>query len=233
MRYPKCALAALTLLVACGPASSDDDSSATKAAAPEPVQAVSLLGDSLRTLPLPAETRTRYEQQLAQAKTAFDHTPSDADSIIWYARRLAYLGRHREALDVYTKGIAQYPDNPWLYRHRGHRYISVREFDRAVADLTRAGDLVRGRPDEVEPDGEPNALGIPTSTLQFNIWYHLGLTDYLRGNYAKAYADYVECMKVSKNDDSIAAVSDWMWMTLMRMNRNDEAAKVLERITPK
>ena len=40
-------------------------------------------------------------------------------------------------------------------------------------------------------------------------------------------------MKVSNNDDSIVATSDWMWMTLMRLNRKADAAKVLERITPK
>jgi hypothetical protein len=39
-------------------------------------------------------------------------------------------------------------------------------------------------------------------------------------------------MKVSTNDDSIVATSDWMWMTLMRLNRKADAAKVLERITP-
>ena len=40
-------------------------------------------------------------------------------------------------------------------------------------------------------------------------------------------------MTVSKNDDSVAATSDWLWMTLMRLGRKAEAAKVLERITPK
>jgi hypothetical protein len=40
-------------------------------------------------------------------------------------------------------------------------------------------------------------------------------------------------MKVSHNDDSITATSDWMWMTLMRLDRKAEAATVLERITPK
>ena len=40
-------------------------------------------------------------------------------------------------------------------------------------------------------------------------------------------------MKVSTNDDSIVATSDWMWMTLMRLDRKTEAAKVLERIAPK
>ena len=40
-------------------------------------------------------------------------------------------------------------------------------------------------------------------------------------------------MKVSTNDDSIVATSDWTWMTRCALNRKAEAAKVLERITPK
>ena len=112
----------LLIFAACGAPKPAEDADNTKAATPDPVQTVSFLGDSLRTLPLSAETRTKYEQQLAQAKAAYDHTPTDVDSIIWYARRLGYLGQFREAIDVYGKGIALYPDNPWLYRHRGHRF---------------------------------------------------------------------------------------------------------------
>ena len=40
-------------------------------------------------------------------------------------------------------------------------------------------------------------------------------------------------MKVSTNDDSITATSDWQWMTYMRLGDKAAAAKVLERITPK
>mgnify|MGYP006178114509 CR=1 FL=1 len=54
-----------------------------------------------------------------------------------------------------------------------------------VADLERAASLVRGRPDEVEPDGAPNRFNIPTSTLQSNIWYHLGLAYYMRGEFGE------------------------------------------------
>ena len=109
----------------------------------------------------------------------------------------------------------------------------IRQFAKAQADFEKAAQLVKGKPDEIEPDGAPNPAGKPRSTLQFNIWYHLALSHYLQGNYARAYDAWVECMKVSNNDDSIVATSDWMWMTLMRLNRKAEAAKVLERITPK
>ena len=90
-----------------------------------------------------------------------------------------------------------------------------------------------GTKDEIEPDGAPNAAGVPRSTLQFNIWYHLGLAYYLKGDFANAKRAYEECMKVSNNDDSITATTDWQWMTLMRMGDKAGAAKVLERITPK
>ena len=171
------------------------------AAPPPGAQAISFLGDTLRTLPLGAETRARYEKQLAEAKTALDHTPTNADSLIWYGRRLAYLGRIREAIDVFSRGIALYPDNPWLYRHRGHRYISVRELDRAARDLERATELTQGKPDEVEPDGQPNARNMPIGTLQSNIAYHLALAYYLQGDFARALPVYRREMADARNDD--------------------------------
>src|SRR5262249_51186543 len=130
-------------------------------ALPAGVEAISLLGDTLRTFPLSATVRARYEQQLAEARRAYEHTPENADSIIWYARRLGYLGRIRESIAVYTHGILLYPNDPWMYRHRGHRYITVREFDNAIGDLERADKLMEGRPDVVEPDGQPNAVNTP------------------------------------------------------------------------
>src|SRR5918998_1529514 len=119
--------------------------------------AISLLGDTLRTLPLERETRRRYEQQLAQARSAYERAPADVDSIIWLGRREAYLGHFREAIRIYTRGIQLHPYDARFYRHRGHRYISVREFNNAIVDLERAARLAEVRPDQVEPDGQPNA----------------------------------------------------------------------------
>ena len=143
---------------------------------------------------------------------------------------MAIQRRDRDVLEGHRDRIRTIPK---FYRHRGHRYISIRQFAKAQADFEKAAQLIKGKPDEIEPDGAPNPAGKPRSTLQFNIWYHLALSHYLQGNYAKAYDAQVECMKVSNNDDSIVATSDWMWMTLMRLNRKADAAKVLERITPK
>jgi tetratricopeptide (TPR) repeat protein len=196
------------------------------------VQAISLLGDTLVPLELPPPVLAQREADLAAARQAYEADPNNADATIWYGRRLAYLGLYREAIDVYTRGLAKHPDDARLYRHRGHRYITVREFENAVHDLSRAAKLIEGRVDEVEPDGQPNARGIPTSTLQSNIWYHLGLAHYLRGDFERALQAYEECLKVSNNPDMLVATSHWLYMTLRRLERTREAADVLLPITP-
>ena len=201
----------------------------TQTAKPE---ATSLSGKPL-FVPATLPNKQKLEADLAQAEKTLAANPKDAEAMIWVGRRLGYLWRFNDAIAMFTKGIELHPDNPKFYRHRGHRYISIRQFARAQADFEKAAQLIKGKPDEIEPDGAPNPAGKPRSTLQFNIWYHLGLAYYLQGNYAKAYDAYVECMKVSNNDDAMTATSDWMWMTLMRLNRKADAAKVLERITPK
>lgn len=216
----------------CGPAACRTASSvAATAALPDSAEAVSLLGEPLRSPELPAATRTAYERRLAEARRAYDRTPANADSITWLGRRTAYLGRYREAIAIFTEGIAKHPGDARMYRHRGHRHITVRELDQAIADLARAAALTAGRPDEIEPDGIPNALNIPTSTLQSNIWYHLGLAHYLKGDFNSALGAYREAMRVSTNPDMLVATSHWLYMTLRRLGRDGEARAVLAPIS--
>jgi tetratricopeptide (TPR) repeat protein len=224
MRYR---IATLVLLVA-GCRSSPDLPSLPQASAD--VEAVSLLGTPLARPVLPDSTRRKYEAALADARQRHEADPGDADAIIWLGRRTAYLGRYRDAIDVYTRGIQRHADDARLYRHRGHRYITIRQFDRAIADLERAASLVAGRDDEIEPDGLPNARNMPTSTLQSNIWYHLGLAYYLKGDFERALRAYRACLDVSKNPDMLVATSHWLYMTLRRLSRLAEATRVLDPI---
>ena len=202
------------------------------AAAEQKPEATSLSGKPL-FIPAALPDQQKLEANQAQAEKTLAANPKDPEAIIWVGRRLGYLWRFNDAIAMFSKGIALYPDNPKFYRHRGHRYISIREFAKAQADFEKAVQLVKGKPDEIEPDGQPNPANKPRSTLQFNIWYHLALSHYLQGNYQRAHDAWAECMKVSNNDDSIVANTDWMWMSLMRLNRKAEAAKLLERIQPK
>jgi tetratricopeptide (TPR) repeat protein len=191
----------------------------------------SLLGAPLYPIEMAPAEKAKLDSNLAVAQTEYDKNPNDPERIIWLGRRLAYLWRYRDAIEVYSTGMALHPDYAKLYRHRGHRYITVREFDKAIADLEKAAKLIRGVPDEIEPDGAPNQYNIPTSTSHSNIWYHLGLAYYLKGNFKNALRCYLECMKFSKiNDDMLCATSDWLYMTYRRLGRVDEANKVLEPI---
>ena len=181
--------------------------------------------------PVSPEAKLDMETKLKEAQTQYEANPNSADAMIWVGRRLAYLGRFAESIDTYTKGVERFPADARFYRHRGHRRITLRQFDLAIADLKKAAQLTRGKPDEIEPDGQPNARNIPTSTLQFNIWYHLGLAYYLTGQNQKALDAYRECLKVSKTPDRLVSTTHWLYMTLRRLKRNAEAANALKPIT--
>jgi tetratricopeptide (TPR) repeat protein len=206
-------------------------SAAQTAAANRQPEARSLSGEPLYSPDPPASSKARLEADLATAQAAYDKDPSALDATVWLGRRLAYLGRFRDSIDVYTKGLKRHPKSAELLRHRGHRYITVREFDKAIADLDRASTLIKGTPDVIEQDGAPNLKGIPRSTLHGNIWYHLALAHYLKADYDKSRLAWLEGLKVAKNDDTRVAKIDWLYMTYRRMGRAAEAKSLLEPIT--
>jgi tetratricopeptide (TPR) repeat protein len=179
------------------------------------------------------EIQREREDLLLAAHNSFEALPNDPDAVIWYGRRLAYLDRYHDAINVFTEGIRKSPDEPRLYRHRGHRYITLRQYDAAIDDLKKAESLTKGKPDVVEPDGIPNARNIPTTTLQSNICYHLGLAYYLKGDFERALPVYRRCYSesLSSNADRIVSSANWLYMTLRRMGRAAEAEKVLDSIS--
>jgi len=167
----------------------------------------------------------KAKQNYEAAKKKFDTEPTE-ENTIWFGRRTAYLGDYEQAIAIFTRGLKKIPDSYKLYRHRGHRYITTRQFDKAIADFKKAAVLARGKPLEIEPDGLPNAANIPLSNTHFNIWYHLGLAYYLEGDFGNAVSAYKACLKWSKNDDLLVATIDWLYMTYRRMN-NKKAAELL------
>ncbi|MEO5858177.1 MAG: tetratricopeptide repeat protein [Pyrinomonadaceae bacterium] len=176
------------------------------------------------------EAAKTYEANLAIAREAYSKNPQIAEELIWYGRRMAYLGEYKEAIKIFTEGVAKFPKDARMYRHRGHRYITLRCFDDAIRDFETAAKLIKGKPDSVEPDGMPNARNIPTSTLQSNIWYHLGLAYYLKGDFKKAEKAYAECQKVSKNNDMLVATVYWRYMALRRSGKAKEAKQLLNSL---
>ena len=199
--------------------------------APAKPEATSLLGKPLVPAPIAAETRKTLEENLKQAEVVYGRNPDDPDATIWLGRRTAYLARYRDAIEIFSEGIEKHPDDARMYRHRGHRYITVREFPKAIADFSKAAQLVAGKPDQVEPDGQPNARNTPTSTLQSNIHYHLALAHYLSNDLAKATESYRKCLEVSKNPDMLVATTYWYYLALARQGKTREAEALLAPIT--
>jgi tetratricopeptide (TPR) repeat protein len=197
-------------------------------AAAEAAEVYSLLGLEYFA---PTEANPKADSNLAVAQKNFDADPSE-ENYIWLGRRLAYKVKYNQAIEFFSEGLEQYPNSYKLYRHRGHRYLSQRKFDAAIADFMQAAELMPATPIEIEPDGMPNKINKPLSSTQFNVWYHLGLAHYLKGEFDKAEQAYLKCMAVSDNDDLITATVDWLYMTYRRQGKTDEAKKLLEKITP-
>lgn len=193
-------------------------------------EVISLLGQAYYEPERAPALQHRLDSNLQVAKKRFEENDSE-ENYIWYGRRLGYLSRFNEAIEVFNRGLEKYPQSYRLLRHRGHRFISMRLFDRAIDDLSRASMLMPPYPPEVEPDGQPNRLNQPLGTTQFNIWYHLGLAYYLKGDFEKAEQTYIECLKASLNDDLLVATIDWFYMTYRREGKTEPAKGLLGNIT--
>ena len=191
-------------------------------------QARSLKGDSLFTK-IDSVAQKAQIKNLQDAEKAYLND-SNLENLIWIGRREAYLGMYDLAIRTFTKAVSEYPDAFEPLRHRGHRYLSIRKFDEAIQDFEKAVLLMKGSEIQIEQDGMPNKLNIPLSNVQFNVWYHLGLAHYLKGNLNDALEAYKNCLEVSINDDLRIATMDWYYMTLMKMGREKEAKELIKPV---
>ncbi|WOJ94710.1 tetratricopeptide repeat protein [Congregibacter variabilis] len=216
-----------SLLLLVVPLASTQALAAQTSALSADAQAVSLDGRPLYA----AKPSEQTLEKLRAAQNAYDANPGDADAIIWLGRRIAYTGDYRRAIKVFSDGISKFPDDPRFYRHRGHRYLSVRKFDEAIDDFLRAAVLMHDLPQDIEPDGLPNALNIPLTTTQGNVWYHLGLAYYLKQDWPLALAAFRNGYRLGGNDDNLVSSGHWIYMILRRMGEDAKAAKALDEIS--
>ncbi|MBT5185564.1 MAG: hypothetical protein HOH19_13160 [Kordiimonadaceae bacterium] len=196
-------------------------------AIPEGAQAISLLGKTLISAP----AGQKVIDDLAAAKAVYDADPMDAQNIIWYGRRTAYTGEFLRAIEIFSEGVEKFPEDSRMYRHRGHRYISTRQFDKAIADYEIAAKLIEGQEDSIEEDGAPGPAGIPVSSKHSNIWYHLGLSYYLVHDWENALKAYQTGHDLGVNDDNIVSTAHWIYMIHNRMGNPELAKAAIEHIT--
>lgn len=164
--------------------------------------------DQVRLYPLANVSSESADELSAQ----IEKNPEDAEL---YLKKGIALSReslhHQEAIDEFSKGLLIDPFNAMLYRWRGHKHLNVREFNAGRSDLELSSRL------------DPS---------NWDTWYHLGLGNYLSGDFDRALAAYQQCWNLTDSDDKRVAIADWMYMTLMRLDRKDEALSVLDFVTP-
>ena len=172
-------------------------------------EVISLLGVELYATPAEGAELEKLQRELEEAVKEAEDDPEDPEKIVWHGRRLAYLWRYHDAIEVYSKGLESFPEYAMLYRHRGHRYISIRQFGHAVDDLFIASQI---------------------NELDFDIWYHLGLAYYLKGDFAAAEQAYYRCVGTVTDEDSLVAIAHWLYMTLRRQGKIEDTEILLSNI---
>lgn len=145
---------------------------------------------------------------IARAQAALAADPRNVQLIIQLGIAQSGARQFREAIETFTRGLAIAPNDPMLYRWRGHRYLSVRELDRANADLTR---------------------GFALDSTNYGILYHLGIARFLRGNFSGAADAFRRAQPRAPDAGELAGSTDWLWMSLMRSGRKAEAEAMLAR----
>jgi tetratricopeptide (TPR) repeat protein len=191
---------------------------------PEAPQFVSPLGPTYFSLPDTLDT-------LPAADSVMAASPGDIEAVLEAAAARGALWRYREAIALYDSAIAIEADDWRPWRFRGHRHISLREFDDAVRDLEEATRL---------------------ESLSFDVAYHLGLARYLQGEWDLAADAYARCMDLAADSAALAlnasaevpagfracmdmatvdndrvAMTEWRWRALRRAGRMAEADSLL------
>jgi len=164
--------------------------------------------DQVRLYPRAEVTSPTVEELNAEIAA----NPADAEL---YLKKGIALSRatlhHQEAIDTFSAGLVLDPFNAMLYRWRGHKHLNVRQFNAGRADLELSSRL------------DPS---------NWDTWYHLGLGNYLIGDFARAEAAYRQCWALTDTDDKRVAIADWFYMTLLRQGKRDEALAILDFVTP-
>ena len=142
------------------------------------------------------------------AAKALAADPRSVDRIVALGTAQAGVRQMREAVETFTKGLATLPNNALLLRWRGHRYLSVREFDKAKTDLTR---------------------GIALDTTIYGLWYHLGVVRFAQGDFAGAADAFTHALPKAPDAGELAGSTDWLWMSLSRAGKHADAKAMLDR----
>lgn len=145
---------------------------------------------------------------VARAERALAADPRNVQRFIALGTAQAGARQMQEAVQTFTRALAIAPNDAMLYRWRGHRNLSVRNFDASMADLTR---------------------GYGIDSLNYGILYHLGVLRFVRGDFNGAADAFRRAQPKAPDGNELAGATDWLWMSLQRAGRSAEAVAMLAR----
>lgn len=214
---------------ACAPQAETPDVDSVE---PSREQGQTLLGTPLRVPDWSPEVRARLEEDLAIARAQFEVAPEREDSFIWLGRRLGYLTRWEEAIDVFTRGLEVHPESYKLYRFRGRHRARHRQLDLAIEDYRRAAELVEGQQDSFEPDGIINARHQYLGTYKSNIHYYLGQTSYAVGDYETTLRGMERSARepLGPSADRDVSTAFWRYLAHRKLGQHEEARAVVDEV---
>lgn len=186
--------------------------------APEP-EAISFSGKPLHAKQADSTALAKSDSLIAAVRSKPELTEDDFIAI---GRSKVGINQFKMAVAVYSEGLVKYPNSYKLLRHRGHRYINLRQLENAIPDLMRAEELIRPEPEVFEYD----AAGKKGATYQHQIWYHIGLYHFLKRDYAKSALAFEKSLATALAGGDVAGSSDWLYNAYMRLGETDKAAKV-------
>jgi Flp pilus assembly protein TadD len=172
--------------------------------------AVPALGQSVQyTSPSGVAYRSQADTgNIKRAEAALALDPRNVQKIIALGVARSGARQFREAIATFTKGIKIAPNEAMLYRWRGHRHLSVREFKEAESDLRH---------------------GFQLDSTNYGVLYHLGIVRFVKGDFAGAVDAFKRAQPLAPDAGELAGSTDWLWMSLSRAGRKDEATAMLAR----
>ncbi|WP_324749262.1 hypothetical protein SH591_11690 [Sphingomonas sp. LY54] len=192
-----------------------------------------LIGTPLRRPDFSAATQRRLDQDIEIARAALRIAPDRPESHFWLGRRLAYAGRFCEAIDVFTRAIAKFPDNYELRRYRARKLARARQFDLALADYREGLRLMEGKKDHFEPDGLPNPLGLTIGTYRGNMIYYAAQTSFAKGDYravVDGMARALELAPTFARNDMLVPTAYWTYLAYRKLGEHDKARAAIDAV---
>jgi Flp pilus assembly protein TadD len=146
---------------------------------------------------------------VAAARAAASADPKSPALLFKLAQAQISVWESKEAVETLTRALALSPDNAEYLTERGHRYLPLREFVKARADLTRAAQL------------NPKSM---------TAYYHLGLSHYFLNEFSDAADAFAHAVATAPNNDERINSTNWLYAALRRAGKSKEAAKALDGI---